>query len=41
MPAYSLELNPMENLWHFLKSHDWSNRAYDDYEALEDADVTV
>jgi transposase len=37
LPAYSPELNPIENLWHYLKSHFWSNRAYDDYEALEEA----
>lgn len=35
LPAYSPELNPVENLWHYLKSHYWSNRAYVDYEALE------
>ena len=37
LPAYSPELNPIENLWHYLKSHFWSNRAYDDYQALENA----
>lgn len=39
LPAYSPELNPIENLWHYLKSHFWSNRAYDDYEALETAAI--
>lgn len=39
LPAYSPELNPIENLWHYLKSHFWSNRAYQDYEALEQAAV--
>jgi transposase len=39
LPPYSPELNPIENLWHYLKSHFWSNRAYDDYEALEQAAV--
>jgi transposase len=39
LPAYSPELNPIENLWHYLKSHCWSNRAYDDYDALEQAAV--
>lgn len=34
LPAYSPELNPIENLWHFLKSHHWSNRIYDDYDAI-------
>jgi len=37
LPAYSPELNPIENLWHYLKSHYWSNRAYADYDALFDA----
>jgi transposase len=37
LPPYSPELNPIENLWHYLKSHFWSNRAYDDYDALEQA----
>ncbi len=37
LPPYSPEFNPVENLWHYLKSHFWSNRAYDDYEALEQA----
>lgn len=39
LPAYSPELNPIENLWNYLKSHFWSNRAYDDYDALEQAAV--
>jgi len=34
LPTYSPELNPIENLWHYLKSHHWSNRAYDDYDTL-------
>ena len=37
LPAYSPELNPIENLWHYLKSHFWSNKTHDDYQALEDA----
>lgn len=41
LPAYSPELNPVENLWHYLKSHYWSNRSYDDYEALESAAMTA
>jgi transposase len=36
LPPYSPELNPVENLWHYLRSHHWSNRAYDGYEGLED-----
>ena len=34
LPAYSPELNPVENLWHYLRSHYWSNRTYTDYDAL-------
>jgi transposase len=41
LPAYSPELNPIENLWHYLKSHYWSNRPYDDYDALEEAAMTA
>ena len=41
LPAYSPELNPIENLWHYLKSHYWSNRAYADYDALEEAAVAA
>lgn len=39
LPAYSPELNPIENLWHYLKSHYWSNRAYADYADLETAAI--
>ena len=34
LPAYSPELNPVENLWHYLRSHYWSNRTYADYDEL-------
>ena len=37
MPPYSPELNPVENLWHHLRSHYLSNRAYEDYDHLVDA----
>jgi len=37
LPPYSPELNPIENLWHYLRSHYWSNRNYEDYQALLDA----
>jgi len=39
LPPYSPELNPIENLWHYLKSHFWSNRAYNDYDHLEQAAI--
>jgi len=41
LPAYSPELNPMENLWHYLRSRYWSNRTFDDYDALVDAAQTA
>jgi transposase len=41
LPPYSPELNPIENLWHYLKSHFWSNRAYADYDELESAALTA
>ncbi|UCD30677.1 MAG: IS630 family transposase [Planctomycetota bacterium] len=37
LPPYSPELNPVENLWHYLRSHYWSNRIYEDYNELADA----
>lgn len=38
---YSPELNPVENLWHYLRSHYWSLRVYADYEALEEAAMSA
>ena len=34
LPPYSPELNPVENLWHYLRAHYLSNRPYEDYDAL-------
>ena len=34
---YSPELNPVEDLWHYLRSHHWSHRVYLDYDELRDA----
>jgi transposase len=34
---YAPELNPVENLWHYLRAHHWSHRVYPDYEAVRDA----
>jgi transposase len=36
---YSPELNPVENLWHYLRAHHWSNRVYPDYDSLREAAV--
>ena len=35
LPPYSPELNPVENLWHYLHAHHWSNRRYRDYDELQ------
>lgn len=37
LPPYSPELNPVERLWAYLRSHYLSNRAYADYQHLLDA----
>jgi transposase len=37
LPPKSPELNPVENLWHYLRSHHWANRAYADYAHLRQA----
>jgi transposase len=39
LPPYSPELNPVENLWHYLRAHHWSNRRYRDYNELQDEAV--
>lgn len=39
LPSHSPELNPVENLWHYFRSHFWSNRAYADYDDLRLAAV--
>jgi transposase len=38
---YSPELNPVENLWHYLRSHYWSLRVYRNYEMLEEAAINA
>ncbi len=37
LPPRSPELNPTENLWHWFRSHYWSNRSYANYDALREA----
>ena len=37
LPPYAPELNPIENLWHYLRSHHWSNPRYADYDTLREA----
>ena len=37
LPAYSPELNPVENIWQFLRQNFLSNRVYHSYDAIVDA----
>ena len=37
LPPYAPELNPVERVWDYLRSHYLSNRVYRDYEHLFDA----
>jgi len=37
LPPYSPELNPVENVWQFLKQNFLNNRVYDSYDAIVDA----
>ena len=37
LPPYSPELNPVENVWQFLRQNYLSNRVYETYEAIVDA----
>lgn len=37
LPPKSPEINPVERLWHYMRSHYLSNRAYDDYDHIRDA----
>jgi transposase len=34
LPAYSPELNPAENVWQFLRSHQLSNQIFEDYPSM-------
>jgi len=37
LPPKSPQLNPVENLWHYLRSHHWSNRFYKTWQDLREA----
>jgi transposase len=37
LPPYAPELNPVENLWAFLRGNKLSNRIFEDYDAILDA----
>ena len=39
LPPYSPELNPVENLWHYLRSHWLSSQVFADIDAITDACV--
>ena len=41
LPPKSPELNPAENLWHYLRSHYWSNRLYPTWDDLKQAAVAA
>ena len=37
LPPYSPELNPVENIWAYLRGNKLSNRVFDSYDAIVDA----
>lgn len=37
LPPYSPELNPVENIWEYLRKNKLANRIYDTYEDIVDA----
>ncbi|MCP3663261.1 MAG: hypothetical protein GY696_12330 [Gammaproteobacteria bacterium] len=37
IPPYSPELNPVENVWQFLRQNHLSNQVFDDYDNIVDA----
>ncbi len=37
LPPYSPELNPVERVWHYLRSHWLANRVFRDYQHILDA----
>jgi putative transposase len=37
LPSYSPELNPVENIWQFLKQNHLANRVFDTYADIVDA----
>ena len=37
LPSRAPELNPVENIWQYLRSNYLSNRLFDNYEAILDA----
>jgi len=41
LPPYSPELNPVENIWEYLRKNKLANRLYETYEAILDACCTA
>ena len=41
LPPYSPELNPVENLWQYLRQNKLSNRVFESYEDIVDACCTA
>ena len=37
LPPYSPELNPVENIWQFMRQNYLANRVFDTYDAILDA----
>jgi len=37
LPAYAPELNPVENIWEYLRQNKLAHRLYDDYNAIVEA----
>ncbi len=37
VPSHSPELNPVENIWHYIRVNWLSNRVFEDYDAIIDA----
>ena len=37
LPSYAPELNPIENVWEYLRSNQLSLRVWDSYEAIQNA----
>ena len=37
LPPYSPELNPVEQVWQWLRQHFWANRVFTDYEDIMEA----
>ena len=37
LPPYAPELNPVENVWQYLRQNQLSNRVFDNYDTIVDA----